>query len=220
MCKFFCAQSPFITSFCYLRTVIERLLGLDLVDLFENTPLRKRLNLGSLVDNFNRLSNTLESSSLAWSSSNYVPALSKFSARNPEVYFKMIEFIFEEHAVTTERAKFTVVVTSLSHDQDIFEKVADIIRSPGPSRPYLVLRDSLISRCSLLTAVGLEAIFAAVQSSNKTHSDFMVRLKALLSPFYPAQSALGEDLVRCRILESLDPCALTINLFVREDQSR
>ena len=41
----------------------------------------------------------------------------------------MIEFIFEEHAVTTERAKFTAVVTSFSHDGDIFEKVADVIRS-------------------------------------------------------------------------------------------
>ena len=33
----------------------------------------------------------------------------------------------------------------------------------------------------------------------------MVRLKALLSPTYPAQFAPGEDILRRRILESLDP---------------
>ena len=87
----------------------------------------------------------------------------------------MIEFIFEEHAVTTERAKFTAVVTLVSHDQDIFKKVADIIRSPDPRRPYSVLRDSLITRCSSPAAVSLEAFFAVVQSSNKTISYFMVR---------------------------------------------
>ena len=119
--------------------------------------------------------------------------------------FQMIEFIFE-HAVTTEHAMFTAVVTSLSHDQDIFEKVADIIRSPDPRRPYSVLRDSLIAHCSSTAVVRLKLFFTAVLSSNEIISDFTVRLKALLSPTYPAQSALSEDLVHRRILESLDPC--------------
>ena len=96
-------------------------------------------------------------------------------------------------------------MTSLSHDQDTFKKVADIIRSPDPSRSYSVLKDSLIARCCSPVAIGLEAFFAAVQSPNETISDFMVRLKAFISPTYPAQSVLGEDLVRRRILESLDP---------------
>ena len=140
---FFCAQSPFIVSFCCLRTVIERLLGfglmkleilpirdcvdrVDIGHLSENTPLKRRLNFRTLDDTFSRRSNTLESPSLAGPRATYVSALPKFFARNPEFYFQMIEFIFEEHTVTTERARFTAVVTSLSNDQDIFEKIADI----------------------------------------------------------------------------------------------
>ena len=113
----------------------------------------------------------------------------------------MIELIFEEHEVTTERAKFSAVLTLLSH---VFDKVADIIRTPNPCKPYSVLKDSLIARCSPSTAVGLEAFFAAVQGPNATVLNFMVRLKAFFSPIYSAQSALGEDLVRRRILKSLD----------------
>ena len=148
------------------RDCVDRV---DIRDLSENTPLRRRLNFGTSDDTFNRRSNTLESPSLAGPRATYVPALPKFSARNPEVYFQMIEFIFEEHAVTTERAKFTAVVTSLSHDQDAFEKVADIIRSPDPCRPYSVLKDSLIARCCSPAAIGLEAFFAAVHKPKRNY---------------------------------------------------
>ena len=125
----------------------------DIGDLSENTPLRRKLNFGTLDDIPCRRSNTLESPSLAGPRATYVPTLHKFSVRNQEVYFQMIEFIFVEHAVTIERVKFAAVVTSLSHDQDIFEKVADIVRSPDPSKPCSVLRDSLIARCFSPAAV-------------------------------------------------------------------
>ena len=183
------------------RDCVDRV---DIRDLSENTPLRRRLNFGTSDDTFNRRSNTLESPSLAGPRSTYVPALPKFSARNPEVYFQMIEFIFKEHAVTTERAKFTAVVTSLSHDQDTFEKVADIIRSPDPSRPYSVLKDSLIARSCSPAAIGLEAFFAAVQSPNETISDFMVRLKALFSPTYPTYKGPYKILLKSEKLFLLD----------------
>ena len=54
-------------------------------DLSENALLRRRQNFGTLVDFFNRRSNTLKSPSLAGPRATYVPALPKFSARNTEV---------------------------------------------------------------------------------------------------------------------------------------
>ena len=96
----------------------------DVGSVCANTPVRSSLNFGTLARNFNRQSNTPGSPSLAGTHIAFIPALPRISARNPEAYFQMIEPIFEEHEVTTERAKFSAVVTSLRHEQDVFDKVS------------------------------------------------------------------------------------------------
>ena len=111
----------------------------DVGIIYANTPARS-LNFVTLDRNLNRQLNTPGRPSLAGPHIGFIPALPRFSAPNPEAYFQVIELIFENLEVTTERATFSTVVSSLSHEQDVFDKVADIIRTPNPCKPYSVLK--------------------------------------------------------------------------------
>ena len=104
----------------------------------------KKSKVWTFDSNLNKQSNTPGSPALAGTHIAFISALNRFSAGNPETYFQMIDQIFEEHAVTTERAKFSAVVTSLSHDQDVVDKVADINGTPYPQKQYSVLKDCLL----------------------------------------------------------------------------
>ena len=61
-------------------------------------------------------------------STSHVPPLPRYWIENPLSHFRMIEMIFDEHAVTSERARFTALMSALSHDELTLDAVADVLQ--------------------------------------------------------------------------------------------
>ena len=159
-------------------------------------PLRRRLQFSPSDDHLS--DNTNQTSFRS-----HVPPLPRYWIKNPLAYFRMIEMIFDEHGVTSERARFSALVSALSHDERTLDAVTDVLQQSDASRPYSLLRETLLSHSVRPEAECLDD-FSNVQRGNDTVLTYYLRLRSLLKPRYAQPSTLSDDLIRRRLLDSVD----------------
>ena len=112
--------------------------------------------------------------------------------------------MFQQHGLADEQSKFTATIAALSHDEDVIQKISDVLQSPDSQNPYSILRDTILARFATPDSEGLAAFFSAERRDNETITNYLARLKSLLTSAYPNQTILCGDLIKKHILDSLD----------------
>ena len=135
---------------------------------------------------------------------------------NATGYFHSIELIFEDKNVITELSKYCLLIQALSKTAHVLKRMSDVIRTVDSTTPYTVLKLALIQRYTSRSSSCLQTILDECDRNESTVSEYLMRLHSLLGEHYDSSSPLHRDLIRHKLLESLDP-QLRLCLYHYED---
>ena len=142
--------------------------------------------------------------------------LPQFWSFNPAGYFHSIELIFSMNNITLEITKYCLLIQALGKTTNVLQKVSDVIRTVDAVTPYSTLKSALIQRYATQSSGCLQTILNGCYRGNKTVSEFLIELQALLGEHYDSTSPLHRDLIKHKLLESLDP-QMRLCLYHYED---
>ena len=136
-----------------------------------------------------------------------LPTFWKFNVAG---YFSTIELIFQENNITTERSKYCLLIQSLSYTTDVLQKVANVTKTIDTlcHHPYTILKNALSQQYSSPTspATCLQTLLHQChRSKGSTVYEYYTKLNSLLSEHYDPALPLHRDLIKHKLLESLDP---------------
>ena len=120
---------------------------------------------------------------------------------NAAGYCHSIELIFHEHNVTSELSKYSLLIQALSKSSNILKRIFDSITTLDTTTPYT----TLLQRFTAQSFICLQTVLYRCHRHNSTVSEYLTRLHAPLGEHYDANSSLHQDLIRHKLLESLDP---------------
>ena len=130
--------------------------------------------------------------------------LPRFWVGNPTMYFFTIELLFEESEIASERAKYLSLVSILAQDEQINQKIAHFLHVADLTTPYSSLKQMLLTHFSSDDNNELETSLGSCIRGNDTVKDYLVRLRGIFTSRYGETTALQKDLLKSRILQSVD----------------
>lgn len=143
-----------------------------------------------------------------------LPAFWEF---NPRGYFHSIELLFDSHNITDELARYSLLLQTLGKSTKVLQRISDILTSVDSSTPYSVLKSALIRRYTSQLSGNLQSILHESRRGDKTISEYLVHLRSRLGEHYDTNSLLHSDLLKHKLLESIDPQA-RLCLYHYEDE--
>ena len=137
---------------------------------------------------------------------------STFSVHLPEFwefnvtgYFQSIELIFNDNNITSEISKYSHLIQALSKTTHILKGLTDIVRTTNNVAPYTGLKQALIERYTTTPSGCLQKILNDCHRGQTTVTAYLIQLRTLLGTQYDSNSPLQKDLIKHKLLESLDP---------------
>ena len=115
----------------------------------------------------------------------------------------MIDLLFAEANVTSERSKCAPLAIALNSDSKIMRMIADLWPKKDSDIPFTTIKTILLERFSPITTDCLES-FSAAQRGDDTVTEYLVRLQTLLTSHYSSDSDLAQALIRRKLLDSVD----------------
>ena len=183
---------------CSASTPLQAVAGQDVSAIESPTPRpRKRLELST--------NSSTENSQLPSNLSQHSVHLPDFWPMNVIGYFKTIELLFNDNGVTSEHSKYAFLVTALSKNKNALSKVTDILQRLDDQVPYSQLKTALLDRYLSEQSESPHSLLYQCERGKDTVVEFLLRLKTRLGRHYDADSCLINDLIRHRLLESVDP---------------
>lgn len=104
-------------------------------------------------------------------------SLPPYWAGDPLLWFAQIECRFAQHRLTTQKAKFNAVVSSLP--PQVAAEVWDLITSPPSEDAYDKLKKAIVDRTGLSRSDRLQQLLGAEQLQGRTPSQFLRHMRAL-----------------------------------------
>ena len=136
---------------------------------------------------------------------------STFSVHLPEFwefnvtgYFQSIESIFNDNNKTSEISKYSHLIQALSKTTHISKGLTDIVRTTNNVARYTTLKQALIERYTTTPSGCLQKILNDCHSGQSTVTAYLIQLRTLLGTQYDSNSPLQKDLIKHKLLESLD----------------
>ena len=123
------------------------------------------------------------------------------------MYFSTIDLLFEESEITTERAKYLSLVSILAQDDKIYKKIAHFLLEADRTTPYSSLKQKPLTHFSSDEGDQLETLIGDCIRRKNTVKDYLVRLRGIFTSRYGTTTALQENLIKSRILQSVDSAA-------------
>ena len=107
----------------------------------------------------------------------------------PRFFFAQAERIFSVNGVTDEHQKFVAIITAIP--QNVLLEVSHLIYNPDASRPYSMLRDSLIQSNSVSDVQKITNLLENEQMGDRKPSSFLRHIKS----FFGANAPVVEQSV-------------------------
>lgn len=101
-----------------------------------------------------------------------------FTPGQPDIWFAILENIFEQQHITEDCEKFTFAISNL--DQRATAIVSDVILHPPLQQAYVTLKTSLIARCTKLPEQRISQVMYQEKRGERCPSDFWRHLRALV----------------------------------------
>lgn len=98
----------------------------------------------------------------------------KFSSRRPDIFFKLLESIFETHGVTTESDKFTCLTMAIDISE-MDEKSCEVIVNK-PDDAYTALKKAILANLAPSDLHQVRALLNKEKLGETKPSDFLARL--------------------------------------------
>ena len=117
--------------------------------------------------------------------------------------FQLINPLFVEANVTSERSKFAALATALNSDSKVMRMIADLWPMKDSDLPFTIIKTILLERFSPRTTDCLES-FSAAHRGDDTVTEHVVRLQTLLTSHYSSDSDIAQALIRRKLLDSVD----------------
>ncbi|XP_064076289.1 uncharacterized protein LOC135194601 [Vanessa tameamea] len=106
-----------------------------------------------------------------------------FSPEDPELWFALLEGIFESFNIVDDRSKFSTVITSL--DIPYAKSVKDIIINPPAKNRYGKIKMELIRRLSASHEKKVKQLLTHEELGDRKPSQFLRHLQDLAGPSVP-----------------------------------
>ena len=130
--------------------------------------------------------------------------LPPFWENDASAYFSTIELMFQEANMTSERSRYSALVTTLSRDASVFKSVAHLLKTTNTVKPYLTLKVAIFRLYSNAGGEDLETLLNdCVRGDNKV-SNYLARLRSIFASSYCEPTTLQEDIFKSRVLQSVD----------------
>ena len=150
---------------------------------------------------------------------------STFSVHLPEFwefnvtgYFQSIELIFNDNNIISEISKYSHLIQALSKTIHILKRLTDIVRTTNNVAPYTTLKQALIDRYTTTSSGCLQKILYDCHRDQSIVTAYLIQLRTLLGTQYDSNSPLQKDLIKHKLLESLDS-HIRLCLYHYEDRS-
>ena len=133
----------------------------------------------------------------------HLPEFWKFNVTG---YFQSIELIFNDNNITSEISKYSHLIQALSKTTHILKGLTDIVlvRTTNNVAPYTTLKQALIERYTTTPSGCLQKILNDCHRGQSTVTAYLIQLRTLLGTQYDSNSPLQKDLIKHKLLESLD----------------
>ena len=99
----------------------------------------------------------------------------------------MIDLFFAEANVTSKHSKFAALATALNSDSKVMRMIADLWPKIDSDLPFTTIETILLERFSPRITDCLES-FSAAQLGDDTVTEYLVRLRTLLTSHYSSDS--------------------------------
>ena len=170
------------------------------VDLSSTPIINQRLSIPPLN---NDVFNVLHDEHTISNAQQNILRLPQFWSNNAQGYFHLIDLLFAEANVTSERSKFAALATALNSDSKVMRMIADLWPKIDSDLPFTTIKTILLERFSPRTTDCLES-FSAAQRGDDTVIEYLVRLQTLLTSHYSSDSDIARALIRRKLLDSVD----------------
>ena len=145
----------------------------------------------------------------------YLPEFWEF---NVTAYFQSIELIFNDNNMTSEIYKYSHLIQALSKTTHALKGLTDIVRTTNNVAPHTTLKQASIERYTTTPSGCLQKILNDCHKGQSTVTAFLIQLRTLLGTQYDSNSPLQKDLIKHKLLESLDS-HIRLCLYHYEDGS-
>ena len=119
-------------------------------------------------------------------------------------YFQSIELIFNDNNITSEISKYSHLIQALSKTTHILKGLTDIVRTTNNVAPYTTLKQALIERYTTTPSDCLQKFLNDCHRGQTNVTAYLIQLRTLLGTQYDSNSPLQKDLIKHKLLESLD----------------
>ena len=124
---------------------------------------------------------------------------------NPREYFHSVDLLFNSNNIICELTRYSSLLQTLSKSKSVLQRMSDILASIDRDTPYTTLKTAMIQRYTSHSSGCLQSILNECHRGNKTVSEYLIQLRSQLGEHYDTHSLLHTDLLRHKLLESLDP---------------
>ena len=131
----------------------------------------------------------------------HLPAFWEF---NPRGYFHSVDLLFHSNNIC-ELTRYSILLQTLSKSESVLQRMFDILASVDRDTPYTTLKTAMIQRYTSQSSGCLQSILNKCHRGDKTVSEYFIQLRSQLGEHYDTHSLLHTDLLRHKLLESLDP---------------
>ena len=175
-----------------IRHVDMRVTGTDVGRRLDNAPMLRQ----SIEVPTSRPMPTPENPTL------HLPDFWEF---NPRGYFHSVDLLFNSNNIICELTRYSILLQTLSKSKSVLQRMSDILASIDRDTPYTTLKTAMIQRYTSQSSGCLQSILNECHRGNKTVSKYLIQLRSQLGEHYDTHSLLHTDLLRHKLLESLDP---------------
>ena len=131
----------------------------------------------------------------------HLPEFWKFNVTG---YFQSIELIFNDNNITFEISTYSHLIQALSKTTHILKGLTDIVPTTNNVAPYTTLKQALIERYTTMPSDCLQKILNDCHRGQTTVTAYLIQLRTLLGTQYDSNSPLQKDLIKHKLLKSLD----------------
>lgn len=104
--------------------------------------------------------------------------LPEFWPNDPIIWFTQIDAIFATRKVISDKAKFNILLASLS--PELATEVRDVLLDPPTRDAYLKLKEAILKRTSLSVQKRIQQLLSNEELGDKTPSQLLRRMQQLL----------------------------------------
>ena len=112
--------------------------------------------------------------------------------------------MFQKANMTSERSRYLPLVTTLSRDASVFKSVAHLLKTTNAATPYSTLKVAILRLYSNADGEDLETSLNDCVRGDDKVSNYLTRLRSIFASRYCEPTALQEDIIKSRVLQSVD----------------